>query len=102
MVSHVEYDSPRFYGAFGLSVCLAGVSDALVDRALRKAPPSPVSTPASSISADSLHNPARTSPSKFSAGGAGGVCDGGWAEESRRIEAGEVLSWHAVEALRVR
>ncbi|CAN0048532.1 unnamed protein product, partial [Ectocarpus sp. 13 AM-2016] len=37
--SHIEYESRRFYGAFGLSFSLASVTDALVDRALRKASP---------------------------------------------------------------
>ncbi|CAM9929017.1 unnamed protein product, partial [Laminaria digitata] len=37
--SHVEYESRRFYRAFDLSSSLATVHDALIDRALRKPPP---------------------------------------------------------------
>ncbi|CAM9192647.1 unnamed protein product [Ascophyllum nodosum] len=132
--SHIEYESRRFIGAFGLSFSLASVTEALVDRALRKAPPPPTSPSPISASAASQRKPAAAtsalnlagddisdSSAQRSAGceatpegswNAGGVAGAGigpgvgvggrgeWAEESRRIEAGEVFSWRAVAALK--
>lgn len=134
MGSHVEYESRRFYGAFGLSFSLASVTDALVDRALRKAPPTaataasfqnPAVKPSSGGNGNGIGKPSGDgSGSCNREDGAGGAATGSatatpgfpggkgarmtgirvggeWAEESRRIEAGEVLSRRVIGALKV-
>lgn len=113
----MEYESRRFYGAFGLSFSLAGVTDVLVDKALRK--PTPNAAIAAAAAAGvvgvtaggkGVVPPAQQQPVGVATaasqtatsgvgGGGGGV--GGWAEESRRIEAGEVLTRRALSALKV-
>lgn len=108
--SHVEYESRRFYGAFGLSFSLAGVTDALVDKALRN--PAPDAADADADAAGSAGRKGKEPVGGASAqaaayvvsdggGGGGGGGVGAWAEESRRVEAGEVLSRRALSALKV-
>lgn len=119
----MEYESRRFYGAFGLSFSLAGVTDALVDRALRKQAPNATAAAAANNAVGGGSGVGLFSQNQSSAGAgagsgagilgagaahppssetsAGMVGAAGWAEESRRVEAGEVLTRRGLAALKV-
>lgn len=92
--SHVEYPSRRYYGAFGLSYMVANVTDALVERALRKSPPMPTTSAIASVRSGTAGSLGKT-------GKRGDVYDE-WMGDRQRVEAGEMLGQHALATLKVR
>lgn len=101
----MEYESRRFNGALSLTFALAGVTDALVERALRKAPsmPTTASAPGSnsfSGTGGDAESYANSDPSAGRNTIAASAAEG-WANESRRVEAGEVLARKSLAALKV-
>lgn len=97
----MEYESRRFIDAFGLSFSLAGVTDALVERALRKPPPNVLNALAGGKEIPSAQAPSAATAAASGAVGGGGGMAGAAGEDGRRIAAGEVLARRGLGAIKV-